>query len=282
MTWSVFLITFLSAVCWSLFDASRKKVGEKLDPIQTLVVIMSYTAIPVLIWGLQTNSLSFNSSYLVWGTFGFLVNFWANYSFINSVKKGDLGEVIPILSLIPAITAVFSFFFLQEVLKQHQVLGIFVIYLGTGVLIGFLPKNWSRSHWWMIQAAIAWSLMGVFDKKCLEHATIQSHFLYQLLGICLIALIASKKLPRFLWNVSLFKSYAPWAALGVLSAIGAIVWQLEAIQVSYLGIFEGVKRGVSMLLSMLLGVFLFREKVSAKKLLALSIITTGLALLLTK
>ena len=127
--------------------------------------------------------------------------------FLKAIRQSELSLTIPLLSLSPMFSSLFSFFFLNEKLLNIQYLGIFLIILGTLILYSkkltlneilqsfkiILTNNSAKL---MVLVSIIWSLTPVLDKLCLKNSSINIHGVIQSSGMIILLIFLSKKKRR--------------------------------------------------------------------------------------
>lgn len=280
MTFSVFLLVMVSAFGWSLFDISRKYTGKELSPIHALSLYMLLSLPIIVVWAICT-STELKSSYWTIGLFGILINFVANWSFIESVSRAPLSLSIPMLAFVPVFSAVLSVIFLGESLLFSQWIGIGIVVAGAFVLNG-LPKFTVESFgpWLMFLASIFWSIMLIVDKLSLKHASPPMHIAIQTVGVFLISWIwikRQKAAPSLLAPIRK-AGFHLW--LGVLGCVVGAGIQLVVIAHADVSLVEPVKRAGNMLLSLIWGALLFGEPLTLRKFAAVGVLLWGTFLVL--
>ena len=133
--------------------------------------------------------------------------------FLKSLKESEISLTIPLLSLSPLFSSLFSWIFLGEALSLLQYIGIFIII--TGILILYSEKlqllyflksiiniKDNKSVKLMTIVAFLWSLTPVLDKMCLQHSSINIHGLVQAICIFGILFFFSKKELKVLKNLN--------------------------------------------------------------------------------
>jgi drug/metabolite transporter (DMT)-like permease len=276
MTISTVLLILVSAFGWSLFDISRKKTGTLLRAPVALQLYMILSLPIFFAWALWEGDLSIQKSYWLLALFGVLVNFFANWSFIESVTRSPLSLSVPMLAFVPVFSTIFSYIFLGEVLVFKQIIGVLVVVAGSFMLNGRPKFSGDQSGpWLMFVAAVLWSLMLVIDKICLRSVTVPMHVTLQTLGIifCTAFLIRKRKM-----NLNFFDSmkrggFYLW--LGVVGVVIGAGMQLVVMPLADIGIIEAVKRSGNMSISLVWGFLIFGERISLQKFAALAVLLLG-------
>jgi drug/metabolite transporter (DMT)-like permease len=275
-------LIFLCGFFWSVFDLSRKRLGHALPVIQALFLFM-WAQIPIFLVGaIWTGAYEIKADYWKFGVLGIGINFLGNALFIASISRASLGHTVPMLSFSCVVSALVSYFVLDEVLIFQQVIGIFLITLGAFLLNGLpsLKKSETAGAWLMGLAAVFWGTMASLDKLCLELVHPTLHAAIQTTGIGILATIILIKKGEFKVTLQNAKSQIFNLGLGTFGSSAAILSQLYVIQSVAVGLFEAIKRVFAMLLSMMWGRLLYNERLTKAKLLSLILMGLGLVLLL--
>ena len=208
--------------------------------------------------------------------------------FLKAIKQSDLSLTIPLLSLSPMFSSLFSFFFLHEKLSNIQYIGIFSI-IGTltlyskkltitEILTSFKIISTNDSARLMILVSIIWSLTPVLDKLCLANSSINIHGFIQSLGMIILLIFLLKKNSNE--EISKIKRYWKLIFLTVLIGTLATVLQFYAILSNYVPIMESIKRSVGQISSVFLGRFFFNEDITKSKILGVIILSMGVYFIL--
>lgn len=272
--YSLFLV-LASSVGWAIFDVSRKKLSLRFDPLKTLFVFM-FCSLPMLVLWLNFSDLNIKSSYWGIGLFAVLINFLANWTFIESVHRSPISQTVPMLSFVPVFSSLLSMLWLGEQLSSIQFVGIGFVVLGALLLNGvpsFKDKNLGPLL--MFLASIFWSLMLVIDKVSLRSTSPAVHIFIQTNGILVLTylLMKFKKIPLELF--SSIKSGGFYLWFGILGCVAGAGLQLVAISDVHVGVLESVKRASNMSLAFLSGMVFFGETLTARRWLALIVLLCG-------
>lgn len=270
----------LSALGWSLFDISRKKSGAKVSPLRALQLYMLFSLPLTLLW-MSVSDFRFATTYWLWGTVGIGVNFLANWTFIESVKRSPLSLCVPMLAFVPAFSALFSHWILGETLNFSQSVGIGLVVMGAFVLNG-LPKLSSeeRGPWVMFVAAMFWAMMLIVDKLSMHHTVPAIHITIQTIGILVCATVWLALQKRSTPLLSDLRAAGGYFWLGIIGCVMGAGLQLLAISQIDVGVLESVKRAANMMFSFAAGAFFFSEQLSLRKVLALGTMLGGTFLVL--
>ena len=282
-------ICIVSAFFWAGFDITRKLSLKKISST-TLLFLFSLGQLLIFLMWIYFESFSINiKPYLLPAIVLIFIGVSSALLFLKAINQSELSMTIPLLSLSPMFSSVFSFLFLNEVLLKTQYLGIFAIVLGTLILYSkeltakdFL-NSWkvitkNKSARIMICVSLMWSITPVLDKICLKYSSINIHGFIQSVGIIfflLFLLIKNTKNEilkiRNHWKIILFT---------VLIGVIATILQFFAILNNFVPIMESIKRSVGQLSSIIFGNFFFKEKITESKIIGVLTLSTGIYLII--
>jgi drug/metabolite transporter (DMT)-like permease len=291
LLWAVVLS---STAAWAVFDVLRKRLAGKIPALE-LAVWLTLAQIPLYaVWWLVALGPVVPSSM---GTLDYLgptaasvaFNVAANLLFLAAVGSADLGATIPLLSLTPVFVALGSIPLLDERLEPANWLGIVLVTVGAlflpevegqrptlrarfGALVG------RRSSVFMVGTAALWALTPVLDKLALRHAPVPAHGFLLALGVFVFtALVAAatgrvpSRLPARRLGLVLVAAAVSVLALGL---------QFVAIGMTMVSVFEAFKRAAGLLLALVLGAIVFRERPTRSRVLAGLVMAVGVVLVL--
>ncbi|MEL0246258.1 MAG: EamA family transporter [Alphaproteobacteria bacterium] len=282
------LICIVSAFFWAAFDLTRKLTLEKISSINLLLIFTITQLIIFFIW-LFFEDFSINLiPYLLPGITLIIIGLFSALLFLKAIKQSDLSLTIPLLSLSPMFSSLFSFFFLNEQLSNIQYLGIFLIILGTLILYSkkltiyeiiksfkIILKNSSAKL--MVLVSIIWSLTPVLDKICLKNSSVNIHGFIQSLGMITLLIFLFKK-----DKVQTENTKKNWRIILLTVFIGstATILQFYAILTNYVPIMESIKRSIGQLSSVFLGKIFFNEEVNKPKVVGVIVLSIGVYFIL--
>ena len=282
------LICIVSAFFWAAFDLTRKLTLEKISSINLLLIFTITQLIIFLIW-LFFEDFSINLiPYLLPGITLIIIGLFSALLFLKAIKQSDLSLTIPLLSLSPMFSSLFSFFFLNEQLSNIQYLGIFLIISGTLILYSkkltiyeifksfkIILKNSSAKL--MVLVSIIWSLTPVLDKICLKNSSVNIHGFIQSLGMITLLIFLFKK-----DKVQTENTKKNWRIILLTVFIGstATILQFYAILTNYVPIMESIKRSIGQLSSVFLGKIFFNEEVNKPKVVGVIVLSIGVYFIL--
>ena len=277
-------ICIISAFFWAIFDLTRKLTLEKISPVNLLLVFTLTQLIIFFIWLFYEDFSIILTPYLLPGIILVIMGLLSALLFLKAIRQSELSLTIPLLSLSPMFSSLFSFFFLNEKLFNIQYLGIFLIILGTLILYSkkltlneilqsfkiILTNNSAKL---MVLVSIIWSLTPVLDKLCLKNSSINIHGVIQSSGMIILLIFLSKKKGGY-ETVNMKKNWK-LILLTVLIGTTATILQFYAILSNYVPIMESIKRSIWQLSSVFLGKIFFNEKITKPKILGVIFLSIG-------
>lgn len=196
-----------------------------------------------------------------------------NYFIIKALSIGELSVLAPINSYKPVVAMLFGIIFLKEIPSYTAIFAILLIIYGTFFISGSIKGN-SKAILYRFIALICSGTEAVFIKRIiLETGSLNAFILWCLSGLIFttIPIILSKQKPSvkdMKYQLLLILS------VGIMQLSTNFVF--ERMNVSYaLALFQ-----LSTLLSVFLGVNLFKEKDLKRKLIGSTIMISGAIILL--
>ena len=200
-----------------------------------------------------------------------------NYFIIKALSSGELSTLAPINSYKPIVALIFGYFLLQEIPNFIQIIGIFLIILGTFHL-GNTKLFYNKAVLYRFLALIFSGTEAIFIKKVILHTNISTAFLYWALAglfFSAIFLLATKH------SLKIQKTSIKYQL--VLIVLVALMqystnYVFSKMNVAYaLALFQ-----LSTILSVFLGANVFKEKELTRKLLASFIMILGAIIIIIK
>tara|TARA_B100000530_G_C15831597_1_gene437651 strand:+ start:104 stop:964 length:861 start_codon:yes stop_codon:yes gene_type:complete len=278
------LICVISAFFWAAFDLTRKLTLEKINSINLLLIFTLAQCLLFSIWLFYDDFSIDLKQYLLPGLILIFIGLLSAILFLKAIKQSDLSLTIPLLSLSPMFSSIFSLFFLNEKLSNIQYSGVFLIIFGTLVLyskklsLNEILKSFkiilnNNSAKLMIIVSIIWSLTPVLDKLCLKNSSINIHGLIQSFGMVIALAFLLKKNSK----AEIRSIKKNWQIILLTISMGTIatILQFYAILSSYVPIMESIKRSVGQLSSVFLGKLFFNEEVTKPKVMGVIILSIG-------
>ena len=121
ITATALLLVFGCSVSWSALDLTRKLLAPHLSPLQAVFWVAAGQAPVVVAWALMAPVGALTPRYALVAGGSVALNLVANTAFVAALARAPFSLTVPLLSLIPVMTAGFA----QPLLRM----------LGTGRLL---------------------------------------------------------------------------------------------------------------------------------------------------
>ena len=282
------------AVAYSSSDYFRKAIPSSASPMLALFYGFGLEAPVLAVWVAVSGDARIAPEYVLPGLADAAIGLGANILFLVAVRRSPLSLMIPILALVPVLTAVLGGVMLGEWPTLSQAAGILFVVAGLFTLYIPAQRENGRGSFhalavWrsfarepgslpMAGVVVLWSLSPPVDKICLEYASVGMHGLAQLTilwGACGISLFATQG-PKAL----VLPRAAVKPLLGVAVTAGvAYGLQLAAYQMTLVALVELFKRTIGLVGALILGRAYFQEPVTGPKLAGIAIMVLGLPLI---
>ena len=198
-----------------------------------------------------------------------------NYYIIKALSCGELSTLAPINSYKPIIALIFGVLFLNEVPQKAELLGVLLIFCGT-FFLGNKTLLFSKSTFYRFLAICFSATEAIFIKKVILLTNLPSAFLYWAsAGLIFSTILVLLSKHEIIINKTNIKY------LNLLIIMVAIMqyttnYVFFKINVAYaLALFQ-----LSTILSVFLGVNIFKEKGLMRKLVASFIMIIGAIILI--
>ena len=278
------LICIISAFFWAAFDLTRKLSLQKISSVSLLLIFTLGQTLIFGSWIFYEDPFLNIINYIIPGLALIIISLFSALLFLKAIKQSDLSLTIPLLSLSPLFSSLFSLIFLNEKLSYFQYIGVFLIIFGTLILyskritLGEILKSFkvlinNRSARLMFVVSLIWSLTPVLDKLCLKNSSINIHGFIQSFGL---VILLTSLLKREKHEIIGLKKNWKLILITTLTGIIATVLQFYAILFNYVPIMEAIKRSIGQLSSVVFGKLFFKEKITKPKILAILILSFGI------
>jgi len=277
------LICIISAFFWAAFDLTRKLSLQKISSVSLLLIFTLGQTLIFGSWVFYEDPFLNVKSYIIPGLALIIISLFSALLFLKAIKQSDLSLTIPLLSLSPLFSSLFSLIFLNEKLSYFQYIGVFLIIFGTLILyskritLGEILKSFkvlinNRSARLMFVVSLIWSLTPVLDKLCLKNSSINIHGFIQSFGL---VILLTSLLKREKHEIIGLKKNWKLILITTFTGILATVLQFYAILFNYVPIMEAIKRSVGQLSSVVFGKIFFKEKITKPKILGVIVLSFG-------
>ncbi|MGE5351482.1 MAG: EamA family transporter [Acidobacteriota bacterium] len=215
------------------------------------------------------------------------INIFATILYMHAVSKGDISEIIPMLSFTPLFMLITSPLIVGEFPRPGGIAGIILVVTGSYLLnVNLRRRNFTDpikalfrnpGTRVMLFVSFLYSITSNFDKLAVNYSSPLQHLLflnlYVFLGVTVIVLLRKsfkkEELIRGRYNLLL---------LSILNLIGSLLFLL-AITQTYVAYVIALKR-TSGMLSVLIGHFILGEANLRERILGSFIMFIGVILIL--
>lgn len=282
------LLTLIASFGWAAMDAGQKALTRRVDPL-VVVLLLPLAETPILaIYAWISGPFVFPMPACIPLFGSALLNAVGMVCFMRSLHRSPMSLTIPLLSLTPVLTTLFGWAFRHQVPDTSRFFGAALVVVGALVLGG---KSTQRHGVFaflkepgvplMLGASVAWSCTALLDQTSMAYGAgvWYAPALALSMGVILnLFFMASGKGPVLRAGIGILGSHP---ALGILVGLmGAVVLaiQIEAIRQVPAGFNETVRRGLGMACAIVSGHLFFKEAVTKRMILAVAILTLGVAL----
>ncbi|AOT10529.1 SMR family transporter [Pseudoalteromonas luteoviolacea] len=247
-----------SAFCWVGFDYTRKRLSAHFSaPIMS--VVFSAIVLPAYFFYWVFVSGEFpQSNYFFPATLSGVLAGVGSVCFIRALAVGKVALMLPMLCLTPVISGSVAWLYLGEALREVELIAVTVLVIASFVLQGGRFSIREPGAGYIVVTSFCWGLCIVLDKQALQHSRVDFHVLY----VTFIVLVLNSLLYRPSLNLKDIRQHLPiWIAASVCFSM-AVTFQFIALQSIQPGILEALKRAIGIIGAGLIGVYLFKEKLT--------------------
>ncbi|MEG4853878.1 EamA family transporter [Microcoleus sp. B5-D4] len=280
MTWLI--LGLLTAFFEAVKDVFGKQNLKKSDEYVVAWSLSFFSVIFLIPWVLYTGIPPLNSHFWLALLIGGSINAVTSLLYIKAIKVSDLSLTLPLVALTPLFMLVTSPLIVGEYPKIFDYIGILLIVLGSyllnikekskGYLAPFKALLDEPGPKLMLIVALLWSIASNFDKIGVTNSS-PIFWLFSLFGTISVLL-----LPVLLHKTpnpgrKILKQLPMLAAMGSFNAIG-VLFQMQALTLTFVVQVIAIKR-TSVLMGVLFGHLIFKEKDIQQRLLGAGIMILG-------
>jgi len=282
------ILTLIAAFGWSAMDVGQKALTRRVDPL-VVVMLLPLAEFPLLaIYASLAGPFVIPAMACVPLLGSALLNSIGIVCFMRSLHRSPISLTIPLLSLTPVLTTLFGWAFRNQVPGLSQFSGAALVVVGAFVLGSGASRGRGVGAFLrepgvplMLGASTAWSCTALLDQTAMAYGAgvWYAPVLALTMGILLnLFFLATGKGPLLRQGL---RTLAARPGLGILVGVmGAFVlaFQIEAVRRVPAGFNEIVRRGLGMACAILSGRIFFKEIITPRMVLAVAILTLGVAL----
>jgi drug/metabolite transporter (DMT)-like permease len=280
------LIWLILGIFTAFFEAVKdvfsKQNLKKSDEYVVAWSLAFFSVIFLTPWVLYTGIPALNSQFWVALLIGGSINAVTTILYIKAIKVSDLSLTVPLVALTPLFMLLTSPLIVGEYPKLFDYIGILLIVAGSyllnikeksqGYLAPFKALLKEPGPKFMLIVAFLWSITSNFDKIGVQNSS-PIFWLFSLFGTMSVLLlpILLHKTPNP--SRKILNQLPMLAAMGFFNAIG-VLCQMQALTLTLVVQVIAIKR-TSVLMGVLFGHFIFKEKDIQQRLLGAGIMVLG-------
>lgn len=280
MTWLI--LGIFTAFFEALKDVFGKQNLKKSDEYVVAWSLAFFSVIFLIPWVIYTGIPALNTQFAIALLIGGSINAVTAILYIKAIKVSDLSLTVPLVALTPLFMLLTSPLIVGEYPNFFDYIGILLIVTGSyllnikeksqGYLAPFKALVKEPGPKMMLIVAFLWSITSNFDKIGVKNSS-PIFWLFSLFGTMSILLlpILLHKTPNP--SRKILKQLPMLAAMGFFNAIG-VLFQMQALTLTLVVQVIAIKR-TSVLMGVLLGHFIFKEKDIQQRLLGAGIMIFG-------
>ena len=280
MTWLI--LGIFTAFFEALKDVFGKQNLKKSDEYVVAWSLAFFSVIFLIPWVIYTGIPALNTQFAIALLIGGSINAVTTILYIKAIKVSDLSLTVPLVALTPLFMLLTSPLIVGEYPNFFDYIGILLIVTGSyllnikeksqGYLAPFKALLKEPGPKMMLIVAFLWSITSNFDKIGVKNSS-PIFWLFSLFGTMSILLlpILLHKTPNP--SRKILKQLPMLAAMGFFNAIG-LLCQMQALTLTLVVQVIAIKR-TSVLMGVLFGHFIFKEKDIQQRLLGAAIMVFG-------
>ena len=280
MTWLI--LGIFTAFFEAVKDVFGKQNLKKSDEYVVAWSLAFFSVIFLTPWVIYTGIPELNTQFWISLLIGGSINAVTTLLYIKAIKVSDLSLTVPLVALTPLFMLLTSPLIVGEYPKFFDYIGILLIVAGSyllnikeksqGYLAPFKALLNEPGPKFMLIVAFLWSITSNFDKIGVKNSS-PIFWLFSLFGTMTILLlpVLLQKTPNP--GTKILKQLPMLATMGFFNAIG-VLCQMQALTLTLVVQVIAIKR-TSVLMGVLFGHFIFKEKDIQQRLLGAGIMILG-------
>lgn len=280
MTWLI--LGILTAFFEAVKDVFGKQNLQKSDEYVVAWSLSFFSVIFLIPWVLYTGIPALNSQFWLALLTGGSINAVTAILYMKAIKLSDLSLTLPLVALTPLFMLVTSPLIVGEYPKFFYYIGILLIVAGSyllnikekykGYLAPFKALLDEPGPKLMLIVAFLWSIASNCDKIGVTNSY-PIFWVFSLFGTMSVLLlpVLLHKTPNL--GRQILKQLPMLAAMGFINATG-VIFQMQALTLTFVVRVIAIKR-TSVLMGVLFGHFIFKEKDIQERLLGAGIMILG-------
>ncbi len=285
MLWFPFAL--LSAIILASRRVYEKNLTKSFSNFSVAFIVQTFSLLPTLALFIFL-PLPKDIVHLPWQFWWPLLIIWfilypiQTYFMYRSLREGQLSQVTPIMALLPVFNIVSSFFLLHELPTTIGFLGLLVIVLGTYLLLKEgvkkeVGEKYNKAVIYMMISTLCTAIGTTLDKISINVSTPVFYSFVNTLGASIIFFILIHIYKQKSEFSKMKTMILPFLVFGIFQAA---YYTLSMFALSY-GPTSYVLaiRASSFLFAALFAIFVIKEKLSTRKILAIFLFLVGIVLI---
>ncbi|WP_293351958.1 MULTISPECIES: DMT family transporter [unclassified Microcoleus] len=280
MIWLI--LGILTAFFEAVKDVFSKQNLKKSDEYVVAWSLSFFSVLFLTPWVIYTGIPALNTQFWIALLIGGSINAVTAVLYIKAIKVSDLSLTVPLVALTPLFMLLTSPLIVGEYPNFFDCIGILLIVAGSyllnikeksqGYLAPFKALLKEPGPKFMLIVAFLWSITSNFDKIGVQNSS-PIFWLFSLFGTMSVLLlpVLLHKTPNP--SRKILKQLPMLAAMGFFNAIG-VLCQMQALTLTLVVQVIAIKR-TSVLMGVLFGHFIFKEKDIQQRLLGSAIMILG-------
>ncbi len=280
MTWLI--LGIFTAFFEALKDVFSKQNLKKSDEYVVAWSLSFFSVIFLTPWVISTGIPALNTQFAIALLIGGSINAVTAVLYIKAIKVSDLSLTVPLVALTPLFMLLTSPLIVGEYPNFFDCIGILLIVTGSyllnikkksqGYLAPFKALLKEPGPKFMLIVAFLWSITSNFDKIGVKNSS-PIFWLFSLFSTMTVLLlpVLLHKTPNP--SRKIIKQLPMLAAMGFFNAVG-VLCQMQALTLTLVVQVIAIKR-TSVLMGVLFGHFIFKEKDIQQRLLGAGIMVLG-------
>ena len=269
----------VSSVAWVGADVLRKTLAGPVGaaPLGAILALGSLVVF-LPMWLVSGGTIS--AGYIAPALLSLVANVGASLLMIVALHRGELGVVVPLLALTPALSALGDWAMGGAPPGPRQSAGIGLVVMGALALqLKGLRPRLDQTALMAIAVAVLFSATAVLDARALQASSAALHGLLQSagVGLAMVGIACCMGQGRRL----LPPPESSWLLLAAVAVYaGGYITQLLALEHVPASVHETAKRAVGMLGALLVGSIGFQERVTLPRGMGVLSMLIGVAMVL--
>jgi uncharacterized membrane protein len=285
MEWII--LAFMSAIFSAVATIFEKKNLFTLDALQFSFILAIMNMLFSISFFMDVDFSTISSISLLVLYFKTILGALAFLCVMLAIKNMAISGSLPLLVLTPGLVAIFAFVFIGESLSGFEIIGMFLLLVGTYFLEAkpgydlihpFKVFYKSKYHHYIIFALLLFTVTAILDKVLLKnyrlppHAFLGFQQIFLAFNFLIIVFIAKKNPVKLIKSID--KQMWGWIIITSILTVGYRYAHIEAVKIAPVALVLSIKR-TSVFFAAIGGGKLFNEKNLVKKAIATAIMVAG-------